>query len=98
MRPTECNSADIGEDVVDDDKSSRQEEPYQTFKDVVHDEVCLYYDQVKSHVSPCELGELKSVMSLLQGCNEEDEAYELSQLVMIARADSLKGTYRMCTA
>jgi hypothetical protein len=34
----------------------------------------LHDDQVQCHVGPCELGELESVVTLLQRSNEENKA------------------------
>ena len=65
LGPAESDSTDIGEDIVHDDKSCGQKEPYQAFKYVVHDEVSLYVDQVKRHVGPRKLCKLKSVVAFL---------------------------------
>jgi hypothetical protein len=37
--------------------------------------VRLYYNQVESHVRPCELSELESVVSLLERADKEDETW-----------------------
>lgn len=34
----------------------------------------LYDDQIESHMRPCKLGKLESVVALLEGSDEEDEA------------------------
>ena len=64
----------VREDVVGDDQTCRQEEPYHAFEDIVHNEMRLDYDEVKRHVGPCELGELETVMAFLKGAYEEHEA------------------------
>lgn len=78
MGAPEGDTADVGEDVVGDDQRSRQEEPDHAFEDAVHDEVCLDVDEVESHVGPGELGELETVVPLLQRTDEEHEAYTQS--------------------
>jgi hypothetical protein len=70
----EGDAADVGEDVIGDDEGDGQEEPDHAFEDVVHDKVGLYHDQVEGHVRPGELGELESVVALLQRADEEHEA------------------------
>lgn len=74
---TEGDTADVCEDVVCDYQADRQEEPDHAFKDIVHDEVRLHDDQVKSHVGPSELGELELVVTLLKRANEEDETWKM---------------------
>lgn len=69
-----CDAADVGEDVVGDDERGWQKEPNHTFKDVVHNEMCLDDNQVEGHVSPGELGELKAVVTLLKRADEEYKA------------------------
>lgn len=68
------DSADVCEDVVDNDQTDREEEPDHTLEDVVHDEVSLNNDQVESHVGPSKLRELELVVALLERCHKEDEA------------------------
>lgn len=79
LRASKCHSADVREDVVGDDQRCGKEEPDHALKDVVHDEVCLNDDEVQSHVCPCEVGELESVVTSLKRCDEEDEAYFWSE-------------------
>ena len=74
---TESDTADVREDIVGDNQADRQEEPDHALEDVVHDEVRLHDNQVESHVSPGELGELKLVVTLLERTNEEDEAWNM---------------------
>lgn len=74
LRPSKRDSTNVGKDVVDDDQAHGQEEPDHALEDIVHDEVRLHHDQVQSHVSPSELGELELVMAFLQRSNEEHEA------------------------
>lgn len=68
-----CDAANISKDIVRDDQGSGQEEPNHALEDVVHDEMGLDDNQIKSHVGPCELGELEFVVALFQGHDEEDE-------------------------
>ena len=65
LRASEGDAADVGEDVVCDDKGGRREEPDEPFEDVVHDEVGLDDEQEERHVCPGEHGELELVMPLL---------------------------------
>ncbi len=81
MRSPDCDTNEIGKNVVANDKGHRQEEPNHSLKHVVHDEMGLYYDQVESHVRPCKLGKLESVVSGLQGCYEEHKSCD--RLVMV---------------
>lgn len=74
LRTAKCNAADIGEDIISNDQRCRQEEPDHALENVVHHEVSLDHDQVQGHVGPGKLSELKSVVSLLQRADEEDEA------------------------
>jgi hypothetical protein len=74
LSAAECDTANVCEDVVGDDQADWQEEPDHALKDVVHDEVRLYDDEVESHVSPSELSKLELVVALLERTNEEDEA------------------------
>lgn len=74
LSAAECDTTNVCEDVIGDDQGCWQEEPYHAFEDVVHDEMRLDYDEVKSHVCPRELGELKTIMTFLKGAHEEDEA------------------------
>lgn len=74
----ESDTADIGEDIVGDDKADGQEEPDHALKDVVHDEVGLYNDQIERHVGPGELSELELVVALLERSDEENEACSTS--------------------
>ena len=81
LRPTKRDPADIGEDIIGNNQAHRQEEPDHAFEDVVHDEVGLDDDEVKRHMSPGELGELEAVVALLEGADEEDEAWLRKQEV-----------------
>jgi hypothetical protein len=83
LSAAECNTADVREDVVGDNKADWQEEPDHAFKDVVHDEVRLHNNEVESHMSPGELGELELVVAFLERANEEDEAWEMLVIVAI---------------
>lgn len=74
MRAAKGDTADVGEDVVCDNQRHWQEEPDHALKDVVHDEVCLHNDQVKSHVGPGKLRKLELVVTLLEGADKENEA------------------------
>lgn len=65
LSPAEGDAADVGEDIVGDDKGSRQEEPDHALENIVHDEVGLHDDQEEGHVRPCELGELELEMTSL---------------------------------
>ena len=77
LRTAESDTADVREDIVGDDQADGQEEPDHALEDVVHDEVRLHNDQVKSHVGPGELSELELVVALLERANEEHEAWEI---------------------
>ena len=71
---TECNSTEVGENVVTDYQRDGQEEPNHAFEDVVHYEVGLHDDEIQGHVCPGELGELEAVVTGLEGGDKEDEA------------------------
>ena len=73
LRPPKRDSTDVGEDIIGNDQAHRQEEPDHAFEDIVHDEVGLDDDQVERHMGPGELGELETVVALLEGADEEDE-------------------------
>jgi hypothetical protein len=73
--PSKGDTAEIGKDIVCDDHGDWQNEPDEALKDVVDDKVRLSDNEEQSHVSPGELGELKLVVSFLQGEDEEDEAW-----------------------
>jgi hypothetical protein len=77
LRATESDTADVREDIIGDNQADRQEEPDHALEDVVHDEVRLHDNQVESHVSPGELGELELVVTLLERSNEEHEAWDM---------------------
>lgn len=68
------DTADIGEDVVCNDESGRQEEPDHALEDVVHDEMGLDDDEVQRHVCPSEVCKLKFIVACLQRCDKEDES------------------------
>ena len=70
---TEGDTTDVCEDIVGDDQSCGKEEPDHAFEDIVHDEMRLYNDEVKSHVRPCKLGKLETIMAFLKSSNEEHE-------------------------
>ena len=74
---TKGDATDVGEDVVGNDKSGREEEPDHALEDVVHDEMSLDDNQVKSHVSPGELLELELVVALFKRDDEEDKAHNV---------------------
>lgn len=71
-----CNTAKIGEYIVGDDHGNGQDEPDESLKDIVDDEMGLSHNQEQSHVSPGKLGELEPVVTLLQREDEENEAWE----------------------
>jgi hypothetical protein len=83
LSAAECNTANVCEDVVGDDQADWQEEPDHALKDVVHDEVRLHNNEIESHVSPGELGELELVVAFLERANEEDEAWKTLVIVAI---------------
>lgn len=68
------NAADVSKDIIRNDQRGGQEEPDHALKDVVHNKVCLYHNQIERHMSPGEVGELELVVAGLQGGNETDEA------------------------
>ena len=74
LRAAKCHTAKVGKDIICDDKGGRKEEPDQALEEVVHHKMRLHNDEVQSHMSPGELRELETVMALLEGANEEDEA------------------------
>lgn len=55
LGPAKGNAADIGEDVIRNNQSGGEEEPDETFKHIVHDEVGLANDEKQCYVSPSEL-------------------------------------------
>jgi len=61
----ECNATNIGKDIVANDQGNGQEEPNHSFKDIIHDKVRLNHNKVKSHVCPCKLGKLESIVTRL---------------------------------
>jgi hypothetical protein len=71
---TESDAADVGEDVVGNDKRDGKEEPDHAFENVVDDELRLDNDKVQGQMSPCELGELELVVALFERCDEQDKA------------------------
>lgn len=73
LSASEHNTADVSEDVVGDDKSGGQEEPNHALENVVHDEVGLNDNEVQSHVSPGEVGELELVVASLERGDKEDK-------------------------
>lgn len=75
LRSPKADTAYISKNVIGDDQRSREEEPDHALEDVVHDKVGLDNNQIQSHVRPGKLGELESVVSLLQRSNEEHESY-----------------------
>lgn len=68
------DTADISEDVIGDDKCSGEEEPNHALENVVHHKVSLNHNQVQRHMGPGKLGELESIVSLLQRSDKEHEA------------------------
>lgn len=68
------NTADIGENVIRNDKRYRQEKPNHSFENIVHDEVRLDDNKVENHVCPCKLRELELVMPFLERSNKEYKA------------------------
>lgn len=77
MGAAEGDTADVREDIVGDDKGGRKEEPDHALEDVVHDKVGLNDNEVQSHVSPREVGELELVVTGLERTDEEDEAWAM---------------------
>jgi hypothetical protein len=71
---TKGDSANVGEDVIGDDQRSGKEEPNHSLENIVDDEVRLHNNKIQCHVSPCELGELELVVTLLQGHDEEHKS------------------------
>ena len=60
-----CDATNISKDIVANDQGDRQEEPNHSFKDIIHDKVGLYHNQVEGHVSPSKLSELETVVASL---------------------------------
>lgn len=75
LSAAECDTANVGKDVVCNDEGGRQEEPNHALKHVIHDEMGLDDDEVQSHVSPCKVGELEFVVSGVERSNKEDKTY-----------------------
>lgn len=68
-------SENVCPDIVGNDQRRGKEEPDQTLKDVVDNEMTLADDQQKRHMGPCKLRELEAVVTLLQVRHKEHEAY-----------------------
>lgn len=75
---SEADTTDVGKDVIRDDQCGGEEEPDHALENVVHHKVSLNHNQIQSHMGPSKLSELKPVVTLLQGSDEEYEAYELT--------------------
>ena len=45
LRSSKCDAADVGKNVVSDDKADRQEEPDHPLEHIVHDEVRLNHNK-----------------------------------------------------
>lgn len=90
LRASKCNSADVGKDIVRNDQRGGEEEPDHALENVVHHEVSLNHNQVQGHMGPSKLSELESVVTLLQGSNEEHEA---CQLILAETNRSSRSTY-----
>jgi hypothetical protein len=73
--PAESDAAEVGPYVVGNDHGDGQNEPDESFENVVNDKVRLADDQEQSHVRPGKLGELEFVVPLLEREDEEDESY-----------------------
>ena len=93
MCSAECDTADVGPNIVCDDEAGRQEEPDHAFEDVVHYEVGLDNNEVKSHVGPGELGKLESVMAFFKTRDEKDEPYNDDGLALVTSAVLLEGGF-----
>lgn len=74
--PSKDLSANVGKDIVRDDKARGQQKPDQALEDVVDDEMGLHNDQAEGHMRPRELRELKLVVSLFQGPHKEDKSWK----------------------
>jgi hypothetical protein len=61
----ECDATNIGKDIIANDQGDGQEEPNHSFKDIIHDKVGLNHNKVKSHVCPCKLSKLESIVPRL---------------------------------
>ena len=82
----EGNATNVGENVVGNNQGCWEEKPDHPLENVVHDEMGLYDDQVKSHVRPSELGELEAVVTFFKRTNKEDEpCKELSWVLSLER-------------
>ena len=68
------DTADVGEDIIRNDKRGREEEPDHALEDIVHHKVRLNHDDKQGHVRPSPLSELESVVALLQRSDEENES------------------------
>jgi hypothetical protein len=73
--PSKGDAAEIGPDVVGNDHGDGQNQPDESFENVVDDKVRLADNQEQGHVRPSKLGELELVVSFLQGKDKEDESY-----------------------
>jgi hypothetical protein len=77
LSSSNCNPNEVGEDIIANNKRYGQEEPDHSLKHIVHDEMGLHHDQVQGHVRPGELRELESVVTSLEGGDEEHETCKL---------------------
>ena len=64
---------DIGHDIIDDDHHDGHNEPDETLKHVLDDEVGLGDDTEKSHVCPSKERKLAQVIFLDQGEDKPDK-------------------------
>lgn len=75
LSTTKGNSANVCKNVVANNKRDGEEKPDHSLEHIVHDEMCLYDNQIKGHMCPRKLGELKTIMSSLQRCYKKDKTY-----------------------
>lgn len=81
LRAAKGDAADVGKDVIGDHQRGREEKPDHSLENVVHDEMRLHDNEVKRHMRPSKLRELKTIMALLERANKKDEAYMTSKTV-----------------
>lgn len=92
---TKGDTADVGEDIVGNDQRGGKEEPDHALEDVVHDEVGLDHNQIQCHVCPSKLGELESVVALLERSDKEHESYR-NQLAYANTKMKKQGVVSIC--
>lgn len=76
------HTADVGKNIVGNNKRSGKEEPDHALKDVVDNEMGFNNDDVQGHVRPGELGKLELVVAFLERTNKKDETCGTNKLLL----------------